>query len=149
MWRHAANAYLTVKGVASDFLIMGPLRGGGILVELGWTLNVAATGQVRFAAAISGVQSPTIGNLRGSTSLIQRSNDRSVIFGVPTIRLQVARDKHERIVLPLSVNLNTGGQFIIMGIWSGTEDLDLNVVAWALEIGGPGGAGYKGQTGKA
>lgn len=143
MWRHAVNGFMMVKGVEQNYLIIGPMRGGGVLVELGWFSNAPGSGQVRYAAAITGSPSPTIGNLRGGTSLIHRSNDASLTFGVPTIRFQVARDKETKIVLPMSVRLDTGGQFIIIGIRSGTADLDLNTVAWALEVGGPGTVGFQ------
>jgi len=143
VWRHAANGFMMVTGIGQDYLILGPLRGGGVLVELGWIANYPTTGQIRYAAAITGSPSPTIGNLRGGTSLIHRSNDAGVVFGVPTIRLQVARDKESMVVLPMSVRLDTGGLFIIMGIWAGTVDLDVNTLAWALEVGGPGSAGYQ------
>lgn len=143
MWRHAVNAYHLVTGQVLDYLVLGALRGGGQLVEVGWTADAGAPGNVRYALAVSGSPAPTIGNLLGGTSLLQRSNDTSGVFPVPTLRLTLSADQYYRLVLPLSVRLDAGGQYVIIGIAPGTADLDVHTLAWALEVGGPGAAGFK------
>jgi len=136
---------MVVTGTGSDFMIMGPLRGGGILVEVGWTLDSGAGLVCRQAMALTGSPSPTIGNLRGGTSLITRSNDVSGAFGVPTITTEMTSIEHFHMALPMSVRLDAGGQYIIMGIHVVTAEQRLHTVAWALEVErsplapGPGG----------
>lgn len=143
MWRHAVNAYHLVTGQVMEYLVLGALRGGGELVEVGWTADAGAPGNVRYALALTGSPSPTIGNLIGGTSLLQRSNDTSGVFGVPTLRVTLSAEQYYRLVLPLSVRLDAGGQYVIIGIAPGTVDLDVHTVAWALEVGGPGSGGNR------
>lgn len=153
MWRHAVNGYMIVTGTAQDYLIMGPLRGGGVLQEIGWIGDVGASCTVRYAWAISGSGSPTIGNLAAATSLIQRSNDVSGVFGVPTITLPLTSAQYFRCVLPMSVKLVGGGQYLVVGIQVATGGVALHTVAWGLEIGrslpapGPGGMVDRGGVG--
>lgn len=135
MWRHAVNAYMLVGGAAQDYMIMGPLRGGGELVELGWIGETGASCTVRFAAAVSGSPSATLANLRASTSLIQRSNDVSATFGVPTITAALTSAQYYRVVLPMSVRLDAGAQYIVLGIQCATGDVAFHTIGWALEIG--------------
>ena len=144
MWRHAVNAYMLVTGTGQDYMILGPLRGGGELVELGWISDTGASCTVRYAAAVSGSQSPTLANLRAATSLIHRSNDTSGVFGVPTITLPLTSAQYCRVALPMSVRLDAGAQYIVLGIQVQTADVALHTIGWVLEIGGPGAAGYKG-----
>lgn len=138
MWRHAVNAYMLVTGTGQDYMILGPLRGGGELVEVGLLADCGASLTCRYALGITGSPAPTIGNLRGSTSLIHRSNDTSGVFGVPTMTMTPTSSQNLVIVLPMSVRLDTGGQFIIVGVQVQTADKGLNTLAWALAVG-PGG----------
>lgn len=143
MWRHAANAFMVNTGVGADYMIMGPLRGGGVLVEVGLIADVSATGWMMYAMALTGSPSPTIGNLRGGTSLLQRSNMPSLVFGVPVLRAQLSTSQHWWMSLPMSVRLDSGGQYIIVGVYVGTVDLEVNTTGWALELGGPGSGGNR------
>lgn len=135
MWRHAVNAFMSVYGTDQDYMILGPLRGGGVLVELGWIGETGASCTVRYAAAVSGSQSPTLANLRAATSLIQRSNDASGVFGVPTITAALTSAQYFRVALPMSVRLDAGAQYIVLGIQVATADVAFHTIAWALEIG--------------
>lgn len=135
MWRHAVNGYMSVVGVGEGYLIMGPLRAGGELVELNWSITAGASVTCRIAAAISGSESPTLANLRSGTSLIQRSSDTAGPFGVPTVRMAPAGTEFVHFRLPLSVHLQTGGQYIVLGINSSTGDVEVYVFASALAIG--------------
>lgn len=141
MWRHAVNAYMLVAGTGQDYMIMGPLRGGGELVELGWICETGASCSARFAAAISGSQSPTLANLRAATSLIQRSTDASGVFGVPTVMAALTSAQYFRVALPMSIRLDAGAQYIVVGIQVATADVALHTIGWALVVGpvGPGG----------
>jgi len=143
VWRHAVNGYMEVTGTGQDYLIIGPLRGGGQLVEVGLIADCGVSLTCRYALGITGSPAATIGNLRGATSLIHRSNDASGVFGVPTMTMTPTSAQHLTIVLPFSVRLDTGGQFIIVGIQVQTAEKLLNTVAWALAVGGPGYEGYR------
>lgn len=144
MWRHAVNGFNIMSGAGVDFLVIGPLRGGGVLVEIGWIADVGASCTSRYAAALTGSPSATQANLESGNALIHRSNEASGIFASPTVKLPITSAQYCRIVLPLSVRLDGGGQYVIFGINCATGDVELNTLAWALEIGGPGSAGYKG-----
>lgn len=147
MWRHAVNGYMLVTGLGQDYLIMGPMRGGGVLQEIGWIAECAASLTCRYAIALTGSPAQTIGNLIGGTSLIQRSNDTSGVFGVPTMTLTPTSAQHLWVVLPLSVRLDAGGQYIVMGIQVQTADKELHTLAWALEVGrSPPAAGPSGMV---
>lgn len=135
MWRHAVNAHMHVKGVDQGYMIMGPLRGGGELVTLGWMVEATGYCTLRFAAAISGSPSPTLENLRAGTTLIQRSDDASGAFGVPTIAGVGTAIKIPVLELPMSVRLDAGAQYIIVGLNARVDAVDVYLTAWAVVVG--------------
>ena len=136
MWRHAANGFNLVTGAGIDFLVLGPLRGGGVLVEVGWIADVGEPATARYAIALTGSASATQANLESGNALIYRSNEASGIFAAPMVRLEIRNAEYFRCVLPLSVRLDGGGQYVIFGINCATGGVELNTVAWALEVGG-------------
>jgi len=143
VWRHAVNGFMRSGAEESGFLVLGPLRGGGELVEIGWVAEVGESVTARYAWAITGSPAPTLANLRGGTSLIQRSSETGGLFGVPTVELRLTSAQYFGVALPMSVRLETGGQYLVVGINVGGEAQQLMTLAWALAIGGPGSAGYK------
>lgn len=136
MWRHTANAFLFVLPRESDFGILGPLRGGGELVELGFISQTAGSMMCRYAAALTGSPSPTIENLRSGTSLIQRSSDTAGYFRVPTATMALVAAEHCRQVVPLSVRMDAGSHFVIVGIRVEQDEEPVDSLLWALVVGG-------------
>lgn len=134
MWRHAANAALFVSGTNEDYAILGPLRGGGELVELGFLSQTPGTTVCRYAAALTGSPSATIENLRAGNSLILRSNDVSAVFGVPTYSRALINSEFYRFVVPLSVRMDAGSHFVVVGIRVEGLMTPVYTVAWALAI---------------
>lgn len=75
-------------------------------------------------------------NLRGGTSLILRSNDTSGTFGVPTVSMALVAAKHCRQVVPLSVRMDAGSQYVIVGVDVVGIMTPVYSVLWALVVGG-------------